>query len=474
MDLEQFVESWKFKFDEEPPGWIRHMTEPDTEIEDCQSRIKDLMDSLRKEEFLLVYLRQQVRAQSRRSLRESSQSPEIAVSDSDESTEIVGDSHFGSSETLEGHSGKSTDDILVHDPNTLRDIAQDLVQEALTEARKNFSDEFLSREVQTVAISSASESDREADQSKSELASPGISEETYRSDKVSIPGETNVPEPSRPDSKLSLGKNQEFSEAFQNLDDMLAKHDVTPITSPDPGALALSKSSEVEVKSNSSLSTAASNDIKIEVTPTRHNGNLSSIPGRPKSASTPIRNISTSPRQSPVPLTKSSSHSIQLRQEVALNRDNTRKSSSDIEFLKKFTREGHVSQKRSSPTFRFQESEDVTLSLEILEDYESETGSGIDLEHAVLSDLSESASAFYSILSSPSLVSLEEADGKLQGKKISGSTGNLLDDADVDMQHFWEQNSQQNRARRKRSPYASVSSIEDGSHSIEVSVNIRK
>ena len=161
MSVDQFIEHWKSKFAEDPPGWIRYMDEPEVELEECQNRIHELTHSLEKEEFLLSYLQQQVREQSHRSYvcddREEYSHTWSDDDDSDSSsTERVTSSVFDSVDTLQDTSERPQTLDLGEGgmrQRSLVDLAHALVENAIHEASKNYNQDILRKEL----ISTASE-----------------------------------------------------------------------------------------------------------------------------------------------------------------------------------------------------------------------------------------------------------------------------------------------------------------------------
>ena len=563
MDLDQFMDNWRFKFDEEPPSWVRHMDDPESELEECQSRMQSLMHSLRKEEYLQMYLRQQVRAISRRSMfsdtEKIEEEAESIVSD-DTSTEHVDTSTMtGSIENLDEDRIRSPSADNDSQCSSIVELARVIVESAIAEASKNCSDKYFRDELLNVMSISEDPSDshpveEEINESLSfqdqEVKNEGIPEPSTEPES---PGDTlpELPkEPSadttscdRPDSKSS----GEVAAAFKQLDDMLAN--VSPLVSPEPlnsprqlhsqqqlvaehhqeafkrlqqqqqqQGLEQQREQQQEKQQQQAENQQRQPEQQLEdkqqqqqekqqqleqagseqqQNPSKQNDSVVIIeennpdghPHTHQNGFTPtvlweIGNGDGGP-VSPSELTNGSHMSVlrsprrnspRMQSKKRANHSSTSplssiKRPSSAGVMKRGTASRPGSGRRSMQMYRVQsgsELDDISLSFDDVDEGDSDDP---DLEHAVLSNLSEPASAFYSFLGSSSVHSLDDLEDDPSVLQFANSTGNLLSEGDYVMKEYWEHS---NQVRRRRKSTQSSSTAPDDDQEVSQFVYVQK
>ena len=106
--------------------------------------------------------------------------------------------------------------------------------------------------------------------------------------------------------------------------------------------------------------------------------------------------------------------------------------------------------KPSNAIYRVQSGQELDVISLSFDDMDYDTDSTANLERDVLNDLSEGTSAFYSVLASQSMHSLDDLDAGQRA--LMGSTDDMLNEGDMEMKQYW----MQNRPKR-RSPSQSSS-----------------
>ena len=550
MDLDQFMDNWRFKFDEEPPSWVRHMDDPESELEECQSRMQSLMHSLRKEEYLQMYLRQQVRAVSRRSMfsdtEKIEEEAESIVSD-DTSTEHVDTSTMtGSVENLDEDRIRSPSADNDSQCSSIVELARVIVESAIAEASRNCSDKYFRDELLNVMSISEGPSQEDSHPIEEEI-NESLPLQDQESKNEGVPHPSTEPEPpedtlpelleepptdssgcDRPDSKSS----GEVAAAFRQLDDMLAN--VSPLVSPEPlnsprqlhsqqqlvaehhqeafkriqqqqqqqqqqqgleqqheqqqeekpqqQAENLQQQPEQQLEEKLQQQERAENEHQQN--PSKQNDSVVIIEetnpdGHPHThhngfTPTVLWEIGNGEPVTPSELTNGSHMAVlrsprrnspRMQSKKRANHSSTSplssiKRPSSAGMMKRGTGSRPGSGRRSMQMYRVlsgSELDDISLSFDDVDEGDSDDP---DLEHAVLSNLSEPASAFYSFLGSSSVHSLDDLEDDPSGLQFANSTGNLLSEGDYVMKEYWE-HSNQVRRRRKSTQSSSTAPDED-------------
>jgi hypothetical protein len=589
MDLDQFVDGWKLKFDEEPPSWVRHLDDLEVELEECHSRIESLNLSLRKEEFLQVYLRQQIRAISRRSMMSDSERVEVeseSVVSEDPSTELVETSTMdGSVGTLDDDGGRSPSLDNVSQCSSIIELARIIVEGAISEASRNCNDRYFQQELaSSLPISEESEDRMDYEEEveiplplhdptpeKEEVRLPGTPTETHTSTITMSPEQprTSSAACNRPDSKSS----GEVAAAFKHLDDMLAN--VSPLASPEPvnsprqlqtqqqlvsdHRLEVLKQIQLQQQQQQQQQQQEPQDLqrqhqqpqdlqqqqqqqdlqgqqqqkqqdmpqqveqlqeKEEGEPKKEEGLLQQEQagrvqeeGRQNAGQVPSQHdqetvdftVKTEPLKdhhhvqqngfTPAVIVEVDSDSLtpnetsngvqgfiprsphrnsprsqsKKRIHPPSPSNSTKRQSADGILKRGSSSRPGSGRKNSLHMYRVQsgpELDDISLLFDDVDEVDSDDP---DLEHAVLSNLSETANAFYSILGSNSVHSLDDLDRVSEGLHFSSSTGNLLSEGDMAMKQYWESSSVQQVRRRRRSTQSSQPADDENAVSFGVS-----